>query len=89
MTTRTINRCACGRRMSLHSQTCTKCHEARMAELHAQVQVVVESGRCPVCGSGLRRNLAMAGWWQCEQYGAEGHRADNSKPSCGWQGFTC
>jgi hypothetical protein len=30
----------------------------------------------------------LTGWWQCSQYGAEGFRADSTKPSCGWQGFT-
>ena len=36
----------------------------------------------------LRRNLSMAGWWQCAQLGAVGFRADASRPSCSWQGFT-
>lgn len=58
--------------------------EARVAEAVA----VVKSGKCPQCGSGLRRNLALSGWWQCAQFGAEGFRADSSKPACSFQTFT-
>lgn len=60
----------------------------RIQAAHAATKVVVASGRCPTCGAGLRRNLSLAGWWQCEQLGAEGFRKDASKPSCSWQGFT-
>lgn len=60
----------------------------RIAAAHAETKAVVASGKCPVCGAGLRRNLSLTGWWQCEQLGAEGFRKDASKPSCSWQGFT-
>ena len=60
----------------------------RMEAAKAATRVVVSSGKCPQCGATLRRNLALAGWWQCSQYGADGFRADSSKPSCSWQGFT-
>lgn len=60
----------------------------RIAEAIAEVQRIVATGHCPRCGSGLRRNLALAGWWQCEQFGADGFRKDSSKPACHWQGFT-
>jgi hypothetical protein len=30
----------------------------------------------------------LAGWWQCEQYGAESFRADSSRPACSFQTFT-
>ena len=60
----------------------------RLEAVHAEARRVVQSGKCPQCGSPLRRNLALTGWWQCSQYGAEGFRADSSKPSCSWQGFT-
>lgn len=62
--------------------------DARIAQAHAETQAVVDSGRCPLCGSGLRRNLSLTGWWQCAQFGAVGFRLDASKPSCEWQGFT-
>ncbi len=65
-----------------------KASEARIAQAHAETSAIVASGSCPNCGSGLRRNLAIAGWWQCEQFGAETHRKDATKPSCNWQGFT-
>ncbi len=63
-------------------------HIARMAALHAAAQAVVKTGKCPCCGAGLRRNLSLTGWWQCEQYGSEGFRKDSSKPACSWQAFT-
>jgi hypothetical protein len=57
---------------------------ARLEEARA----IVMTGTCPQCGGGLRRNLALTGWWQCEQYGAVGFRKDDSKPSCSFQTFT-
>lgn len=59
-----------------------------IAAAQAQTREVVASGKCPDCGSGLRRNLALTGWWQCEQYGAESHRSRPNDPPCSWQGFT-
>lgn len=61
---------------------------ARIAEAQAETRAVVASGRCPCCKSGLKRNLSLTGWWQCEQYGSDGFRKDSSKPHCNWQGFT-
>lgn len=61
---------------------------ARMEAARAQVRAVVAGGVCPQCGCGLRRNLSMSGWWQCQQFGAEQFRKDATKPSCNWQGFT-
>jgi hypothetical protein len=58
--------------------------EARLAEANE----IVSGGKCPTCGAGLRRNNSMAGWWQCEQLGAEGFRKDATKPSCNFQTFT-
>lgn len=49
---------------------------------------VVASGKCPDCGRPLRRNLALAGWFQCSQFGADGFRANSSLPSCSFQCFT-
>lgn len=62
--------------------------KARKAMLIAEAQKVVATGHCPDCGAGLRQNLAILGWWQCEQYGADGFRKDSSKPSCMFQTFT-
>lgn len=62
--------------------------EARIAAAHTETRLIVASGVCPQCGSALRNNLSITGWWQCRQYGAVGFRADNSKPACSWQGFT-
>jgi uncharacterized protein (DUF983 family) len=53
------------------------------------VRAAVKAGHCPVCGAGLRRNLALHAWWQCEQFGADPQfRKDADKPPCSWQGFT-
>lgn len=60
----------------------------KQAERIAEARRIVSTGCCPQCGAKLRRNLAITGWWQCSQYGAEGFRADSSKPSCSWQTFT-
>lgn len=65
-----------------------KIAERRMATARAVARDVVASGKCPDCASGLRRNLALTGWWQCEQFGAEGFRARSNDPACSWQGFT-
>jgi hypothetical protein len=62
--------------------------EARMAAQRAATTAAVRAGCCPDCGASLRRNSALAGWWQCSQFGAVGFRADSSRPSCLWQGFT-
>ena len=65
-----------------------KAARARVEAAQAETRRVVQTGCCPQCGAGLRRNLALTGWWQCAQYGAEQFRADASKPACSWQGFT-
>lgn len=62
--------------------------KARIAMAHAATRAIVATGKCPDCGAPLRCNLSLTGWWQCSQLGAEGFRADSSKPPCGWQGFT-
>ena len=60
----------------------------RLDEAKRQANAVVAAGKCPECGAGLRRNLALSGWWQCEQFGAEGFRKDANRPSCNFQCFT-
>jgi coenzyme F420-reducing hydrogenase gamma subunit len=57
-------------------------------EYREKQSLIISVGKCPVCGAGLRRNNALTGWWQCEQYGAPGFRKDDSRPACGWQTFT-
>jgi ssDNA-binding Zn-finger/Zn-ribbon topoisomerase 1 len=65
-----------------------KARRERIAKAQAETRAVVATGRCPKCGSALRRNLSLTGWWQCEQFGAVGFRARSNEPACGWQGFT-
>jgi hypothetical protein len=84
----TISRCMCGKRKSRNWDRCISCQTFESRKRIAEVKAIVTSGKCPDCGTGLRRNLALTGWWQCSQYGAEGFRTDSSKPSCSWQGFT-
>lgn len=60
----------------------------RMNAAKAETRRIVAAGVCPTCAGKLRRNLALTGWYQCEQLGTEGFRKDASKPSCNWQGFT-
>lgn len=84
----TRNRCACGKVMSRYSNECNSCYKAKCDARHAEARKIVSAGVCPICGGALRRNLSMAGWWQCEQLGAVGFRKDPAKPSCSWQTFT-
>lgn len=70
------------------TRAANKASTARMEAARAETARAVATGRCPKCGRTLKRNTAMAGWWQCEQFGAVGFRADATQPSCDWQGFT-
>lgn len=60
----------------------------RTLAAQAETRRIVATGVCPTCGGAIKRNLSLAGWYQCEQLGAVGFRKDASKPSCSWQGFT-
>jgi uncharacterized protein (DUF983 family) len=75
----------------MNNMTKAQIRKQRQDEINkrtAEAIAIVQTGRCPQCGSGLRRNLALTGWYQCSQYGAVGFRADDSKPSCSFQCFT-
>lgn len=58
---------------------------ARLVENHAHVK----RGTCPDCGCGLRRNLSMTGWFQCNALGAVGFQTGDGigKPACNFQFF--
>lgn len=60
----------------------------KQEERIAAAVAIVQGGKCPYCGAGLRRNLALTGWWQCRQFGAVGFRENADKPSCSFQTFT-
>lgn len=62
--------------------------KARIEASQAKTREIVNSGTCPQCGNKVKRNLALTGWWQCEQYGAPQFRTYEDKPACSWQGFT-
>lgn len=65
-------------------------HKARMAELKMKALAIVQTGKCPDCGTALIRNNALAGWYQCGAYSAESHRRPEFAgfPSCHFQTFT-
>lgn len=65
-------------------------HQARMNALHEEAQGHVNRGTCPCCGTALRRNLALTGWWQCGAYACEAMREPQFRglPSCSFQCFT-
>lgn len=63
-------------------------YRAKMERLYEINKGIVAAGKCPDCGAGLRRNLSIAGWWQCQQFGAVGFRKDAAKSSCDFQIFT-
>lgn len=69
------------------SGLCKACEKARADKRRQEAAEVIKSGHCPTCGAVLRRNLSLTGWYQCSQLGADGFRADSSKPSCDFQIF--
>lgn len=81
------SRCACGKVKSKYSNECNACYKKADEKRKAENQAILKSGTCPQCGSGLRRNLALTGWVQCEQYGAPDRRARPNGPSCSFQCF--
>ena len=84
-----ITKCPkCGKRMSKYATMCKACHKQHMDAIRAESERIVATGKCPDCGAPLRYNNAITGWWQCSQLGADGFRADSTKPSCGFQCFT-
>jgi len=62
--------------------------QQRIETAQDEARTAAAAGRCPRCGAKVRRNLAIAGWIQCEQYGAPAFRKDESRSACSWQGFT-
>ena len=61
---------------------------ARIERHKAEARREVATGKCPMCGGVIQRNLSLTGWYQCEQLGAVGFRKDPHKPSCSYQVFT-
>ena len=67
-----------------------KAHRDRMDSFKAAAQRIVAGGHCPDCGTALRRNLALAGWWQCGAFGEPSFRLPEHRnlPGCSFQTFT-
>lgn len=63
---------------------------ARIATAKAEAGRVVATGTCPQCGTKLRRNLALTGWWQCGAFGRPDFRQPEccDLPDCSFQCFT-
>lgn len=78
----------CGGRTTKLHPVCRACEQTDRDMRLAREIAIVATGTCPQCGAGIHRNLALTGWWQCDQFGADGFRKDSSKPSCSWQTFT-
>jgi hypothetical protein len=64
--------------------------KARIEAQYVKAEQVVATGICPDCGTGLIRNLALTGWWQCGGYASEGFRRPGfeNAPKCSFQIFT-
>lgn len=41
-----------------------KASAERIAKAQAETRAIVATGKCPLCGRGLKQNLALAGWYQ-------------------------
>lgn len=67
-----------------------KAEAERRAKRIAEAESIVATGVCPECGTGLRRNLSLAGWWQCDALGEPSFRRPENaaKPRCSFQTFT-
>ena len=63
-------------------------HKAKMDAIHSENNRIVATGVCPTCGSALKRNLSLTGWWQCEQFGDGQFRKRPLESSCNFQCFT-
>lgn len=83
----TKSRCKCGAVKSQYAHNCRKCEKIQREENNKKYSEILRTGVCPQCGAGLHHNYSMTGWYQCDQYGAEGFRKDSSKPSCSFQFF--
>lgn len=64
------------------------CYGRHAKDCLAKNREIVSLGHCPECGKGIKRNLSLAGWWQCEQFGAPQFRKVPELPPCNWQCFT-
>jgi hypothetical protein len=72
------------------SQQFAVCFMHRSIERTRAALAIVQTGVCPTCGTGLVRNTALSGWWQCGAYAAESHRQPEYRglPKCHFQTFT-
>ena len=62
--------------------------KARTEAAYAEARAIVATGKCPRCGSALKANLSITGWWQCAQYGEPAFRMNPNGSECIWQCMT-
>ena len=62
--------------------------KARMEAAYVEARSIVATGKCPRCGSALKRNLSITGWWQCGQFGEPPFRLNSKGPECNWYCMT-
>jgi len=62
--------------------------KARMEVAYVEARLIVATGKCPRCGSPLKRNLSITGWWQCGQLGEPSFRTNPKGPECTWECMT-
>lgn len=84
-----VHKCECGRRRSRWSNECHHCFEVKMETTYKTNDLILASNKCPDCGSSLRRNHALEGWYQCMRYGHPDFRPNVAPevPHCGFQMF--
>jgi len=72
-----------------HKERVKAARERREAT-YARNREIVRGGTCPDCGAKLRRNLSLAGWWQCGRLGAPGFKLAEYEGTgdCNFQCFT-
>lgn len=59
---------------------------AKHLDLLRKALAIIKTGKCPQCGTKLYRNLALAGWYQCGHFGADGFQKEPG-PQCDFQIF--
>jgi len=76
--------------MRKNRKTKKQLHREKMDAIYAENRAIVATRTCPQCGTELKRNSAIAGWWQCGAYGEPSFRKAEHRdlPKCSFQCFT-
>ncbi|OPZ63971.1 MAG: hypothetical protein BWY85_01420 [Firmicutes bacterium ADurb.Bin506] len=84
----TRSRCTCGKVKAAEAHTCKACYIKARDARHAEARAIVATGVCPDCGLPLKRNLSLAGWWQCVRCTDYPAPEYAQYPKCSFQTFT-